>query len=96
MNVKSSRSHSVFTLLLTVTEVRSKVRGQRSGNTSVYTWQVIEGEEHTKVSRINLIDLAGSERSASAHTTGERLKVRGHTLTRGAVKNCAILGVKLN
>ena len=38
--------------------------------------QVLEGEEHSKVSRINLIDLAGSERSSVAHTSGERLKVR--------------------
>ena len=29
----------------------------------------------SKVSRINLIDLAGSERSAVAMTSGERLKV---------------------
>ena len=31
-------------------------------------------EEHTKVSRINLIDLAGSERSDAAGTTGQRLR----------------------
>lgn len=36
-----------------------------------------EGEEMSKVSRINLIDLAGSERSSIAMTSGERLKVRG-------------------
>eukprot|EP00041_Stephanoeca_diplocostata_P037451 m.1418900 g.1418900 ORF g.1418900 m.1418900 type:complete len:1551 (-) comp25038_c0_seq31:1267-5919(-) len=33
-----------------------------------------EGEEHTKVSKVNLIDLAGSERSDSAGTTGQRLR----------------------
>ena len=32
-------------------------------------------EEHSKVSRINLIDLAGSERSTVAQTCGDRLKV---------------------
>jgi len=32
------------------------------------------GEEHTKVSRINLIDLAGSERSDAAGTSGQRLR----------------------
>ena len=37
--------------------------------------QVLEGEEHSKVSRINLIDLAGSERSSVAMTSGDRLKV---------------------
>lgn len=36
-----------------------------------------EGEEMSKVSRINQIDLAGSERSSMAMTSGERLKVRG-------------------
>lgn len=35
---------------------------------------VEDGEEHTKVSRINLIDLAGSERSDSAGTSGQRLR----------------------
>ena len=38
--------------------------------------QVLEGEEHSKVSRINLIDLAGSERSSVAQTSGDRLRVR--------------------
>ena len=38
--------------------------------------QVLEGEERSKVSRINLIDLAGSERSSIAQTSGERLRVR--------------------
>lgn len=38
----------------------------------------MEGEEHDHriTSRINLIDLAGSERCSAAHTSGERLKVR--------------------
>ena len=56
MNDKSSRSHSVFTILMTQTS--------RVGE-----------EEMSKVSKINLIDLAGSERSAVAQTSGERLKV---------------------
>ena len=43
---------------------------------SIHSNQVIHGEEHVKVSRINLIDLAGSERSSVAQTSGERLKVR--------------------
>ncbi len=40
--------------------------------------QILEGEEHIKVSRINLIDVAGSEKSSVAHTTGERLRVSQH------------------
>ena len=37
--------------------------------------QMSDGEEHSKVSRINLVDLAGSERSSVALTCGDRLKV---------------------
>ncbi|KAL1774949.1 kinesin KIF14 isoform X1 [Sigmodon hispidus] len=59
MNDKSSRSHSVFTLVMTQTKT-----------------ELVEGEEHDHriTSRINLIDLAGSERCSTAHTSGERLK----------------------
>ncbi|XP_027467896.2 kinesin-like protein KIF14 isoform X1 [Zalophus californianus] len=59
MNDKSSRSHSVFTLVMTQTKTES-----------------VEGEEHDHriTSRINLIDLAGSERCSTAQTSGDRLK----------------------
>nr|XP_002736584.1 PREDICTED: kinesin-like protein KIF14-like [Saccoglossus kowalevskii] len=59
MNDKSSRSHSVFTIVLTQKKT-----------------EMIEGEahEHSRTSRINLIDLAGSERCTSAETTGTRLR----------------------
>ncbi|CAO2637067.1 Kinesin-like protein KIF14, partial [Lemmus lemmus] len=59
MNDKSSRSHSVFTLVMTQTKT-----------------EFVEGEEHDHriTSRINLIDLAGSERCSAARTSGERLK----------------------
>ncbi|KAL0609096.1 Kinesin-like protein KIF14 [Plecturocebus cupreus] len=59
MNDKSSRSHSVFTLVMTQTKT-----------------EFVEGEEHDHriTSRINLIDLAGSERCSAAHTSGDRLK----------------------
>lgn len=35
-----------------------------------------DGEEHSKVSKVNLVDLAGSERSDAAGTSGVRLRVR--------------------
>lgn len=54
---RSSRSHSVFTLLLTMK------RHDRDTNLDT-----------EKVSRINLIDLAGSERANSTGATGQRLK----------------------
>ncbi|XP_069800065.1 kinesin-like protein KIF14 [Dendropsophus ebraccatus] len=59
MNDKSSRSHSVFTLSVTQT-----------------MRELLEGEvhDHTMTSRVNLIDLAGSERCNSAQTSGIRLK----------------------
>uniref|UniRef100_A0A8C0S5U2 Kinesin-like protein KIF14 n=1 Tax=Canis lupus familiaris TaxID=9615 RepID=A0A8C0S5U2_CANLF len=59
MNDKSSRSHSVFTLVMTQTKTES-----------------VDGEEHDHriTSRINLIDLAGSERCSTAQTSGDRLK----------------------
>ncbi|XP_071948692.1 kinesin-like protein KIF14 [Antedon mediterranea] len=59
MNDKSSRSHSVFTIIMTKTKIEN-----------------LEGDDlvHRVTSRINLIDLAGSERCSSAVTTGDRLK----------------------
>ncbi|XP_070581962.1 kinesin-like protein KIF14 isoform X2 [Ptychodera flava] len=59
MNDKSSRSHSVFTIVLTQKKT-----------------EMIEGEahEHSRTSRINLIDLAGSERCVQAQTSGDRLR----------------------
>ncbi|XP_042317201.1 kinesin-like protein KIF14 isoform X2 [Sceloporus undulatus] len=59
MNDKSSRSHSVFTLVMTQTKT-----------------DIVEKEEreHRIISRVNLIDLAGSERCSATRTSGERLK----------------------
>ncbi|XP_003474899.2 kinesin-like protein KIF14 [Cavia porcellus] len=59
MNDKSSRSHSVFTLVMTQTKTEI-VEG--------------EEHDHTITSRINLVDLAGSERCSATHTSGDRLK----------------------
>ncbi|XP_035996965.1 kinesin-like protein KIF14 [Fundulus heteroclitus] len=59
MNDKSSRSHSVFTLVMTQTKTEF-VEG--------------EEHDHSITSRINLVDLAGSERSSTAQTSGERLR----------------------
>ncbi|XP_078141760.1 kinesin-like protein KIF14 [Centroberyx gerrardi] len=59
MNDKSSRSHSVFTLVMTQTKTEF-VEG--------------EEHDHRITSRINLVDLAGSERCNSAQTSGDRLR----------------------
>ncbi|XP_041481243.1 kinesin-like protein KIF14 isoform X2 [Lytechinus variegatus] len=59
MNDKSSRSHSVFVIMMTKTKK-----------------ELFDGEEHihSVTSKINIIDLAGSERCAATNTTGDRLK----------------------
>ncbi|NWS86376.1 KIF14 protein, partial [Toxostoma redivivum] len=59
MNDKSSRSHSVFTLVMTQTKV-DFVNEEKC--------------DRRLTSHINLIDLAGSECCTKAQTTGERLK----------------------
>ncbi|NXI57236.1 KIF14 protein, partial [Chloroceryle aenea] len=59
MNDKSSRSHSVFTLVMTQTKVEFMDQEQC---------------DRRLTSHINLIDLAGSECCSTAQTTGERLK----------------------
>ncbi|CAI5776599.1 KIF14 isoform X1 [Podarcis lilfordi] len=59
MNDKSSRSHSVFTLVMTQTKTDIVEKEER---------------EHRIISRVNLVDLAGSERCSTAQTSGERLK----------------------
>ncbi|KAI1891501.1 hypothetical protein AGOR_G00144460 [Albula goreensis] len=59
MNDKSSRSHSVFTLVMTQTKTEFVEE---------------EEHDHTITSRINLVDLAGSERCSSAQTSGDRLR----------------------
>ncbi|NXG18366.1 KIF14 protein, partial [Grallaria varia] len=59
MNDKSSRSHSVFTLVMTQTKVEFVNEEQC---------------DRRLTSHINLVDLAGSECCAKAQTTGERLK----------------------
>ncbi|XP_059923848.1 kinesin-like protein KIF14 [Gadus macrocephalus] len=59
MNDKSSRSHSVFTLVMTQTKTEFVEE---------------EEHDHRITSRINLVDLAGSERCNSAQTSGERLR----------------------
>ncbi|XP_067846718.1 kinesin-like protein KIF14 [Heptranchias perlo] len=59
MNEKSSRSHSVFTLVMTQTKTEFVEE---------------EEHEHCVTSRVNLVDLAGSERCFTAQTSGDRLK----------------------
>ena len=61
MNDKSSRSHSIFNIVLNLTEKLDTEPGK---------------EEHTqtKRSKISLVDLAGSERVSYTGASGDRLK----------------------
>jgi len=58
MNKDSSRSHSIFTVYI---EMSEEVEG-------------VEGETCFKAGKLNLVDLAGSERQSKTHATGDRLK----------------------
>ncbi|XP_045615052.1 centromere-associated protein E isoform X2 [Procambarus clarkii] len=61
MNERSSRSHSIFRLIL-----ESRERGEGDSSETVVT-----------VSHLNLVDLAGSENASQSGATGERLKEGG-------------------
>uniref|UniRef100_A0ABD2W0C7 Kinesin motor domain-containing protein n=1 Tax=Trichogramma kaykai TaxID=54128 RepID=A0ABD2W0C7_9HYME len=61
MNEKSSRSHSIFSIILTQTKESKAVANSKTGDAS-------------RRSKINLVDLAGSERLSSTGASGERLR----------------------
>jgi hypothetical protein len=58
MNKDSSRSHSIFTIYI---EMSEGVEGSPD-------------ETCFKAGKLNLVDLAGSERQSKTHATGDRLK----------------------
>jgi kinesin family protein 3/17 len=58
MNKDSSRSHSIFTIYI---EMSEEVEGAPD-------------ETCFKAGKLNLVDLAGSERQSKTHATGDRLK----------------------
>ncbi|XP_033325976.2 kinesin family member nebbish [Megalopta genalis] len=60
MNEKSSRSHSIFSIILTQTQVSSQLNKEHI--------------DPSRRSKINLVDLAGSERLSQTCASGERLK----------------------
>jgi kinesin family member 14 len=61
MNDKSSRSHSIFSIILNLSDITTDGNGIKIVN-------------QTKRSKISLIDLAGSERLSHTCAIGERLK----------------------
>lgn len=67
MNDKSSRSHSIFNIILNISEnVPTDEQAQNAGRTA--------RKQQTKRSKISLVDLAGSERVSHTCASGERLK----------------------
>jgi centromeric protein E len=73
MNERSSRSHTVFKIII---ESREMSLGE-------------ESDDAIRVATLNFVDLAGSERADAAGTKGQRLKEGGHInkslLTLGSV-----------
>lgn len=61
MNEKSSRSHSIFSIIMT--QSQKKQHGKN------------DNAEPSKRSKINLVDLAGSERLSQTCASGDRLRV---------------------
>lgn len=61
MNEKSSRSHSIFSIILTQTQKNNQLSN--------------ESADASRRSKINLVDLAGSERLSQTCASGDRLKV---------------------
>ncbi|XP_076685162.1 kinesin family member nebbish isoform X2 [Andrena cerasifolii] len=60
MNEKSSRSHSIFSIILTQTQLNGQLEN--------------EPVDASRRSKINLVDLAGSERLSQTCASGDRLK----------------------
>lgn len=58
MNQTSSRSHSIFTIIVECASLDVDP----------------SGKQHIRVGKLNLVDLAGSERQSKTGATGDRLK----------------------
>ncbi|EDV99071.1 kinesin-like protein KIF14 [Drosophila grimshawi] len=69
MNDKSSRSHSIFNIVLNLTDLSSD-DGQSSDTDS----GTVVSLRQTRRSKISLVDLAGSERISASGSNGERIR----------------------
>ncbi|XP_004521462.1 kinesin-like protein KIF14 isoform X2 [Ceratitis capitata] len=67
MNDKSSRSHSIFNIVLNLMEIDGESSCNETGTDSYATNQ-------TRRSRISLVDLAGSERISTVGSNGDRIR----------------------
>ncbi|KAL9052951.1 MAG: hypothetical protein Q9162_005068 [Coniocarpon cinnabarinum] len=73
INSKSSRSHAVFSLALTLKKNQAMSSETKRYSTSMHS---MSGSEHwvTIDSKLHFVDLAGSERLKNSGLTGERVK----------------------
>jgi len=71
MNQTSSRSHSVFTIIVECCD--NGGNGGDSGALSKHHRDQLQ-QQTIRVGKLNLVDLAGSERQSKTGTTGERFK----------------------
>lgn len=69
MNDKSSRSHSIFNIVLNLTDLSSD-----DGMSSDTDSGTISSLRQTRRSKISLVDLAGSERISVSGSNGERIR----------------------
>jgi len=65
MNQDSSRSHSIFTITVEMTD---------KFDAATATAAQLKDDTHIRVGKLNLVDLAGSERQSKTGATGDRLK----------------------
>ena len=76
MNLKSSRSHTVFRLVLESSKTEDDDASGDDADENA--WKTVGGsseqEKHVKISYLNLVDLAGSERQSDTEASGKRLK----------------------
>lgn len=71
MNDKSSRSHSIFNIVLNLTDLSSDGSDGMSSDTDSGT---VVSLRQTRRSKISLVDLAGSERISVSGSNGERIR----------------------
>lgn len=74
MNQDSSRSHSIFTIVVETIGKTSTVDSCCASSTPSPMQAQQRGKGHVRVGKLNLVDLAGSERQSKTQASGNRLR----------------------
>ncbi|EDW75459.2 uncharacterized protein Dwil_GK23870 [Drosophila willistoni] len=74
MNDKSSRSHSIFNIVLNLTDLSSDDGLSSDTDSGTTTSSAASSLRQTRRSKISLVDLAGSERISVSGSNGERIR----------------------